>query len=163
MNKLQPHLMPFYLYGRGVKWGLRTTRGDRGILRDKSLREAVMGRCGGGWRGWWYSMWQTPGTHASSTFHAAHSLDAGLPPVPLPSSQHRFVCPHNLPAKEGDAGGPIPAKARLPSLPHPLHPLSLFCALTLCSVLASLYPGCLHPLPLQPTAWRHKETPPWQR
>lgn len=34
--------------------------------------------------GCWYSMWQTPGTHASSTFHAAHSPDAGLPRCPCP-------------------------------------------------------------------------------
>lgn len=29
-------------------------------------------------------MWQTPGTHASSTFHGPHSLDAGLPQCPCP-------------------------------------------------------------------------------
>lgn len=32
----------------------------------------------------WYSMWQTPGTHATSTFHAAHSPDAALTPCPCP-------------------------------------------------------------------------------
>jgi len=34
--------------------------------------------------GCWYSLWQTPGTHASYTFHAAHSPNAGLPRYPCP-------------------------------------------------------------------------------
>lgn len=46
-----------------------------GGRRYPERQEAVVGMFGG----WWYSMWQTPGTHASSTFHAAQSPDAGLP------------------------------------------------------------------------------------
>lgn len=43
------------------------------------------------------------------------------PPVPLLSSRHCFVCPHNLPAKEATQVVPISVKAHLP-----LHPLSYF-------------------------------------
>lgn len=85
--------------------------------------------------GSWYSMWQTPGTHASSTFHAAHLSDAGLPPVPLPSSQHRFVCPHNLPAKK--ATQVVPSQWGLTS-PSILH-LACSCPSTLAAFILSLF------------------------
>lgn len=102
-------------------------------------------------QGCWYSMWQ--GTHASSTFHASHSPDAGHPSVRQPSSQRRFVRSHNLPAKK---------KGRRrrwsgPGEGSPPPPSSLSC-LSLCSYL-----GCLHPLPLQLLAWWCIETPSWQR
>lgn len=69
------------------------------------------------------------------------------PLVPQPSSQNRFVCPHNLPAM--GATQVVPSQGRLTS------PSILYLSLSLTL--------CLHPLPLQPLVWRHKETPPWQR
>lgn len=77
-------------------------------------------------QGCWYSMWQTPGTHASSTFHASHSLDAGHPLVHQPSSQCPFVRPHNLPVKK-ETTQVVPSQGRLtsPSIPSILSLLVL--------------------------------------
>lgn len=143
-------LFKCYLWETSEMGRRRTRRGNGGISRDKRPWKEVLGR--------WYSMWQTPGTHASSTFHGAHSLDAGLPrcPCPPPSSalcariisQQRRRCRWSHPRE----GSHIPL--------HP--PSSIMVFLSLCLSL-SFHPGCLHPLFLQPPAWQHKETPLWQR
>lgn len=77
-------------------------------------------------------MWQTPGTHASSTFHAAHSADAGL----LPSSQHPFVRPHNLPAKWRRRRWSHPWEGS--AAPHPLY-LASSCLPTLTASILSFF------------------------
>lgn len=88
--------------------------------------------------GCWYSMWQTPGTHASSTFHAAHSPDAGLPRCPCPPPGTALCALHNLPAKE--ATQVVPSQRGLTSslLLTPPSSISLFLSLSACSCLSTL-------------------------
>lgn len=128
--------------------------------RYPERHEAMGGGCGEGGGGWWYSMWQTPGTHASSTFHAAHSPDAGLPQCPCPPPA-TALCARIISQQRRRRRWSHPSEGSHPLLPPSILYLSLF-SLTL-SLLLSLHPGCLHPLPLQSLAWRYKETPPWQR
>lgn len=81
-----------------------------------------MRTCGGEGKWLWYSMWQTPGKHASSTFHAAHSPDAGLPwcPCPLPSTA---LCARIISLQRRRRRWSHPSEG---SVLHPHHPLSLF-------------------------------------
>lgn len=57
-------------------------------------------------------------------------------PVPLLSSQHRFVRPYNLPAK--DTTQVVPSKWRFTSPLHPLSSFSQTCGLFLCLLAACI-------------------------
>lgn len=144
------------VYGRRVKQGLREDK--EGEWRYPERQELTARQLWGGVEdGGVVVQYVADPWHTRQLHFPRCSLSwCWAPPVPLPPSQHRFVCPHNLPAKK--ATQVVPSQWRLTS-PSIFY---ISCALTLCLFL-SLYPGCLHPLPLQPTAWRHKETPPWQR
>lgn len=85
INCSMSHSVLSSLHRKHVKEGYMEDK--EGEWRYPERQEATGGSCGDVWRvvEWWYSMWQTPGTHASSTFHAAQSPDAGLAcPSPPP-------------------------------------------------------------------------------
>lgn len=124
MKNQQLYLALFYCF---YKWtGQREDkRHTGGILKDKTLWEAVVRR--------WYSMWQTPGTHATSTFHAAHSLDAGLPQCPcLPPST--ALCARIISQQRRRCRWSHPSEGS----PPPLSPITLFPSLPACSCLSTL-------------------------
>lgn len=98
--------------------------------------EPMGGRCREVWRavGWWYSMWQTPGTHASSTFHAAHSPDAGLPRCPCPPPG-AALCARIISQQRRRRRWSHPSEG---SPPPPSSSISLFLSPSACSCLSTL-------------------------
>lgn len=84
--------------------------------------------------GWWYSMWQTPGTHASSTFHAAHSPDAGLPRCPCPPPG-AALCARIISQQRRRRRWSHPSEG---SPPPPSSSISLFLSPSACSCLSTL-------------------------
>lgn len=79
-------------------------------------------------------MWQTPGTHASSTFHAAHSPDAGLPRCPCPPP-NIALCAHIISQQRRRRRWSHPSE----DSPPPPSSISLFSlTLSACSCLSTL-------------------------
>lgn len=77
-------------------------------------------------------MWQPPGTHASSTFHAAHSPDAGLPQCPCPPSSIA-LCARIISQQRRRRRWSHPSEGSLPPSPSILY---LSFSLTLCLFLS---------------------------
>lgn len=113
----------------------RLREDEEGERRYHERHEPMGGSRGEVWRvaGWWYSMWQTPGTHASSTFHAAHSPDAGLPrcPCPPPSTA---LCARIISQQRRRRRWSHPSEGS----PPPPSSISLFLSPSACSCLSAL-------------------------
>lgn len=85
-------------------------------------------------------MWQTPGTHATSTFHAAHSPDARIPRRPC-SPSGTALCTRIISQQRRRRRWSHPSGGLPP--PPPPHPSSITLLSSTCCLFLCLLAACI--------------------